>query len=98
MQHGTRRSVLLDVVVLIALAAVAPSAGAAIAPTLSLNQSADTTAGSTDDLGVDLKFASAGSDCAKAKAHKLTSLRLTVITHNTRAKRNTIHIKIRNLG
>ena len=35
---------------------------------------------------------------AKAKAHKLASLRLTVITRNTRAKRSTIHLQIKNLG
>ena len=62
MRHGMHRNVLLAVAVLVAMAAVAPSAGAAITPTLSLDQSAGTTAGSTANLGVDLKFAYTGSD------------------------------------
>jgi hypothetical protein len=44
------------------LAAVAPSAGAAISPAVSLDQSAGQAAGSTADLGVDLTFAPSGSD------------------------------------
>lgn len=45
-----------------ALAALAPSAGAAITPAITLNQSAGTAAGSTANLGVDLQFAPTGSD------------------------------------
>ena len=41
---------------------LAPSARASVSPSLSLDQSAGTTAGSLENLGVDLKFASTGSD------------------------------------
>jgi hypothetical protein len=44
------------------LAALAPTAGAAITPTISLDQSAGKAAGSTANLGVDLTFAPTGSD------------------------------------
>jgi hypothetical protein len=44
------------------LAALAPTAGAAITPAISLDQSAGKAAGSTTNLGVDLQFAPSGSD------------------------------------
>jgi uncharacterized membrane protein YgcG len=60
---------------LIAVAAViagflslAPGAGAAITPSLSLDQSAGKTAGSLANLGMDLKFTNTGTD----SAHNLT--------------------------
>ena len=46
----------------VAALALAPAAGAAITPAISLDQSAGKTAGSTADLGVDLQFAPTGSD------------------------------------
>ena len=45
-----------------ATAALAPAAWASVSPTLSLDQSAGTTAGSFANLGLDLKFAPAGGD------------------------------------
>jgi uncharacterized membrane protein YgcG len=42
--------------------ALAPGAGAAISPSLSLNQSAGKTAGSLADLGMDLKFTDTNTD------------------------------------
>lgn len=45
-----------------AMAALAPAASASVSPTLSLDQSAGTTAGSFANLGLDLKFAPAGGD------------------------------------
>jgi len=62
MWQGLRRGVLSGILVLGAMAVVAPGAWASISPTLSLNQSAGTTAGSVANLGVDLKFAPTGSD------------------------------------
>jgi hypothetical protein len=62
MWRGVGRNVLLSVLVLAATMALAPAAWASIAPTVSLDQSAGTRAGSTTNLGVDLKFAPAGSD------------------------------------
>jgi hypothetical protein len=62
MWHGLRSNVLAGVVVLAAMAIVAPVAAASITPTLTLNQSAGTAAGSTANLGVDLKFAPTGTD------------------------------------
>lgn len=56
MWQGMRRPVLCAALALAGLAAVAPGAGAAISPSISLDQSAGTTAGSTANLGVDLKF------------------------------------------
>jgi hypothetical protein len=44
---------------------LAPAASATITPTLTLDQSAGTAAGSTANLGVDLKFAPGGSDSPK---------------------------------
>ena len=44
------------------LAALAPAAGASTSPTMTLNQSAGRTAGSTANLGLDLKFTNSGTD------------------------------------
>jgi hypothetical protein len=56
----------VGLIALIALVAFAPGASAAITPTLTLNQSVDTSsgtaAGSTADLGMDLMFAPTGTD------------------------------------
>lgn len=41
---------------------LAPSAWASVSPSMSLDQSAGTTAGAVENLGVDLKFAPTGSD------------------------------------
>ncbi|HEX4008823.1 MAG TPA: hypothetical protein VHX62_02375 [Solirubrobacteraceae bacterium] len=62
MWHGLRPNALAGVAVLAAMAIAAPVAGASITPTLTLNQSAGTAAGSTANLGVDLKFAPTGTD------------------------------------
>jgi hypothetical protein len=57
-----RRHVLTMVVVLAAMAAMAPSAWASITPAVTLDQSAGTAAGSTTNLGLDLKFSPTGTD------------------------------------
>lgn len=44
------------------MAVLAPTAWASVSPSVSLDQSAGTTAGSTANLGVDLKFARTGTD------------------------------------
>ncbi len=62
MWHGVRRGVLIGGVVIGAMAALAVPAGASITPTLTLDQSAGDTAGSTANLGLDLKFAPTGTD------------------------------------
>lgn len=62
MSHGRRRIVLVGVLAVVGMAATAPGALASITPTISLDQSAGKTAGSTANLGVDLKFAPSGSD------------------------------------
>ena len=62
MSKGIRWVTLMGAVAVASLAALAPSAGAAITPAISLDQSAGKTAGSTADLGVDLTFAPTGSD------------------------------------
>jgi hypothetical protein len=49
----------------IAMAALAPAAGATISPTVTLDQSAGTKAGSTVPLGMDLKFAPSLGDSPK---------------------------------
>jgi hypothetical protein len=56
---------LVAVAVLVASAAIAPAASASIAPKVTLDQSAGTAAGSTANLGMDLKFAPSGSDSPK---------------------------------
>src|SRR6185312_16074900 len=62
MWKGIRWCALVGVVAASGLAMLAPTAGAAITPAISLDQSAGKTAGSTADLGVDLTFAPTGSD------------------------------------
>jgi hypothetical protein len=60
--HRLNRRVLASVVVLACVAALAPAAQAAVSPTVSLDQSAGTKAGSTQNLGLDLQFADTGTD------------------------------------
>lgn len=62
MWHGVRRTILTGSVLAAALASLAPPAGAAITPSVTLDQSAGTTAGRTANLGMDLKFAPTGTD------------------------------------
>jgi hypothetical protein len=64
MWQGMRRTALWGALAVSAVAALAlaPAAGAAITPSISLDQSAGKTAGSTANLGVDLQFAPTGSD------------------------------------
>src|SRR5437588_94570 len=57
-----RRVALGAVVAIAAAAAVAPAASASITPSLTLDQSGGTAAGSTVNLGMDLKFAPSGGD------------------------------------
>src|SRR5437763_2636194 len=60
-----RRVALGAVVAMAAAAAMAPAASASITPSLTLDQSGGTAAGSTVNLGMDLKFAPSGSDSPK---------------------------------
>jgi hypothetical protein len=62
MSKGIRWVALMSVVTACGLGALAPSAGAAITPAISLDQSPGTAAGSTANLGVDLTFAPSGTD------------------------------------
>ena len=62
MWQAIQRRALAVVVVLFGMAALAPGATASITPTLSLDQSAGKTAGSTANLGLDLKFTDTGTD------------------------------------
>jgi hypothetical protein len=62
MRRALRRGALAGATVVAALVALVPAAGASITPSISLDQSAGTAAGSTTNLGVDLKFAPTGSD------------------------------------
>lgn len=62
MRKSIRWCAMAGVLAACGLAALAPTAGAAITPTISLDQSAGNAAGSTTNLGVDLKFAPSGSD------------------------------------
>jgi hypothetical protein len=62
MWKGIRWVALLSAVAVFGLGALAPTAGAAITPAISLDQSAGTAAGSTANLGVDLTFAPTGTD------------------------------------
>jgi hypothetical protein len=62
MWNGIRWVALLSAVAVFGLGVLAPTAGAAITPAISLDQSAGTAAGSTANLGVDLSFAPTGSD------------------------------------
>ncbi|MGH2875441.1 MAG: hypothetical protein ACRDLV_04250, partial [Solirubrobacteraceae bacterium] len=57
-----RRTILTGSVLMAALAAFASPAGATITPSVTLDQSAGTTAGATANLGMDLKFAPTGTD------------------------------------
>jgi hypothetical protein len=65
MWQSMRRVVLLGVVTVAAISALAPAAGASVTPTLSLDQSAGTAAGSFANLGTDLKFSSPDGDTPK---------------------------------
>ncbi|HEX3690508.1 MAG TPA: hypothetical protein VHV28_12470 [Solirubrobacteraceae bacterium] len=62
MRKGVWWCALAGVVAASGVAALAPTAGAAITPAISLDQSAGNTAGSTSDLGVDLTFAPTVTD------------------------------------
>jgi hypothetical protein len=62
MRQGMRRTVQFGVLVLTTMLALAPSASAAITPTLALDQTAGKAAGATADLGLDLSFAPTGTD------------------------------------
>ena len=62
MNHRINSRVVAFVAVLAGVSAFAPTARAAISPTLSLDQSAGTKAGATLNLGLDLKFTDTGTD------------------------------------
>ncbi len=62
MRQWVRRIALLGVLAGAALGAAAPGALASVVPTITLDQSAGTAAGSFANLGVDLKFSFTGSD------------------------------------
>ena len=62
MNHRINCRVVAFVAVLAGVSAFAPTARAAISPTLSLDQSAGTKAGATLNLGLDLKFTDTGTD------------------------------------
>src|SRR3979409_2480543 len=68
MRQAMCRRALIVAAVLAGTTAVAPAAGASTTPTLSLDQSAGKTAGSTANLGLDLKFVDPGT----ASPHNLT--------------------------
>ena len=59
------RRILTLLAVWIATVTLAPAAWASISPTVTLDQSAGTQAGSSANLGMDLKFAPTGSDSPK---------------------------------
>jgi hypothetical protein len=65
MRQWVRRIVLLGVLTGAALSAAAPGALASVVPSIALNQSTGTAAGSFTNLGVDLKFSFTGSDSPK---------------------------------
>src|SRR5436305_4461275 len=66
MVRSVARRVLVGAMAMMAAAVVAaPAASASIAPSLTLDQSGGTAAGSTVNLGMDLKFAPSGSDSPK---------------------------------
>jgi hypothetical protein len=69
--QATWRRISATLAVLVASAAFAPAASASITPTVTLDQSAGTAAGSTANLGTDLKFAPSGSDSPKDLTLKL---------------------------
>jgi hypothetical protein len=62
MQTAMHRRVVTFLAVLAGVAALAPAAHASTSPTLSLDQSAGTKAGSMLNLGLDLKFTNTGTD------------------------------------
>ena len=62
MKTAMHRRVVTFLAVLAGVAALAPVAHASTSPALSLDQSAGTKAGSTLNLGLDLKFADTGTD------------------------------------
>lgn len=62
MRRAVRQGALMGAVVVAVMAIVAPGAGASITPTVSLDQSAGTAAGSTTNLTVDLKFSPSSGD------------------------------------
>ena len=59
------RRILAMLPVWMATVVLAPAASASISPAVTLDQSAGTQAGSTADLGMDLKFAPSGNDSPK---------------------------------
>lgn len=65
MRQRVRRRVLVGVVIVGAMLALAPEAGASVVPTLTLDQGAGTAAGSFQNLGMDLKFSSTSGDSPK---------------------------------
>ncbi|HEX4008822.1 MAG TPA: hypothetical protein VHX62_02370 [Solirubrobacteraceae bacterium] len=62
MRRALRRHAIAIAAAAGALAALAPAAGAATSPALTLDQSAGHAAGSTANLGLDLTFANTGTD------------------------------------
>jgi uncharacterized membrane protein YgcG len=62
MRHALRRSGPAFIGLLAGLAVLAPAAGASITPSISLDQSAGTAAGSIANLGLDLTFSDTGTD------------------------------------
>ena len=65
MAGSKRRTAVLSVLVVAAVALLAPSAEASITPSLTLDQSAGTQAGGTANLGTDLSFSDTGGDSPK---------------------------------
>jgi hypothetical protein len=63
--QATWRRIAATLAVLVASIAFVPAASASITPTVMLDQSAGTAAGSTANLGTDLKFAPSGTDCPR---------------------------------
>jgi hypothetical protein len=62
MRRRMCRLVLLGVLTVTGASTLAPAAGASVVPTMTLDQSAGTAAGSFANLGVDLKFSSTAGD------------------------------------
>ena len=65
MWQRVQRIVLLGVLAVAVSAAAAPGAWASTVPSLTLDQSAGTAAGSFANLGMDLKFSSSAGDSPK---------------------------------
>jgi hypothetical protein len=63
--HALARRVLVSLIVGAGMLVVTPAALGALAPTMTLDQSAGTQAGATLPLGMDMKFAPTGSDSPK---------------------------------